>query len=312
MAGGIPAGGIPARGILRNAAGFFALAIYAAAQPSFRADTTLVLVPVTVTDPSNRYVLGLTKESFHVFEDGVEQTISQFSSEDAPLSIGLIVDVSGSMGMKIHLSTNAVDQFLKTMNSADEAFLVEFSDQADVVLPFTHQMNQIEQKMGVLTAGGLTAMLDAIHISIDEMKKASNPRKALLIISDGGDNHSHYDSNQIEELVRQADTQIFALGVFEPPGHFGLSIAEIDGPRLLSELADQTGGRALAATSDRELPTIASRIGVELRNQYVLAYSPKNQARDGKYRHLEVKLDQPAALPPLKTRWRLGYYAPNE
>jgi Ca-activated chloride channel homolog len=300
--------------ILRYTAAVSALSIgaFSQSQPSFRADTTLVLVPVTVTDPSNRYVLGLTKSSFHIFEDGVEQTIASFSNEEAPLSIGLIVDVSGSMGLKLGLSSGAVSQFLKTMNSGDEAFLVEFSDQADVILPFTHQMDSIEQKMRVLSSGGLTAMLDAIHISVDEMKKASNPRKALLIISDGGDNHSHYNSAQIEDLVRQADTQIFAMGVFDAVGPFGLSLAELDGPRLLSELAEQTGGRALAATSDRELPTIAARIGVELRNQYVLAYTPTNHARDGKYRKLEVKLDQPAALPHLTARWRLGYSAPNE
>jgi Ca-activated chloride channel homolog len=280
--------------------------------PSFRADTTLVLVPVTVTDPSHRYVLGLNKSSFHLFEDGVEQTITSLSNEDVPLSIGLIVDVSGSMGAKLRLSSGAAGQFLKTMNSSDEAFLVEFSDQADVVLPFTHEMSRIEQKIGVLSSGGLTAMLDAIHISLDEMKKAKNPRKALLIISDGGDNHSRYTSAQIEELVRQADTQVFAMGVFEPLGPFGLSVAELDGPRLLSQLAEQTGGRALAAVSDKELPSIASRIGVELRNQYVLAYTPSNHARDGKYRKVEVKLDQPAALPPLTLRSRAGYYAPND
>jgi Ca-activated chloride channel homolog len=132
---------------VRYAAGVCVFCAWASAQsePSFRADTTLVLVPVTVTDPSHRYVLGLPKSSFHLFEDGVEQTITSLSSEDAPLSIGLIVDVSGSMGAKLRLSSGAAGQFLKTMNSSDEAFLVEFSDQADIVLPFTHEMNRIEQ-----------------------------------------------------------------------------------------------------------------------------------------------------------------------
>ncbi|HLI83954.1 MAG TPA: VWA domain-containing protein [Bryobacteraceae bacterium] len=280
--------------------------------PLFRADTTLVLVPVTVTDSANRYVLGLPKESFHLYEDGVEQKVSSFSTEDAPLSVGLIVDVSGSMGLKLRLSSTAVNDFLKTMNSADEAFLTEFSDQAEIVQPFTHDMGLIGKRMETLSSGGLTAMLDAIHISLDEMKKAGNPRKALIVISDGGDNHSRYNSGQIEQLVREADTQIFAMGVFEAAGPFGLTIAELDGPRLLSELADQTGGRALAATSDRELPAIASRIGVELRNQYVLAYRPTNDQHDGKYRKLEVKIDRPAGLPMLKARWRAGYYAPSE
>jgi Ca-activated chloride channel homolog len=298
--------------ILCAAMGAFAAGTFSQTEPSFRADTTLVLVPVTVTDPANRYVLGIPKESFHLFEDGVEQKVTHFSTEDAPLSVGLIVDVSGSMGLKLRLSSNAVNEFLRTMNSSDEAFLAEFSDQAEIVQPFTHDMSLINKKMETLTSGGLTAMLDAIHISIDEMKKAGNPRKAMIVISDGGDNHSRYNSGQIEELVRQADTQIFTMGVFEPEGPFGLTIAELDGPKLLSELADQTGGRALAATSDRELPAIASRIGVELRNQYVLAYSPTNHEHDGKYRKLEIKLDQPGALPPLKARWRLGYYAPSD
>ncbi|HEY7389912.1 MAG TPA: VWA domain-containing protein [Bryobacteraceae bacterium] len=298
--------------VLCAALGTFAACAFSQTEPAFRADTTLVLVPVTVTDPANRYVLGIPKESFHLYEDGVEQKVTHFSTEDAPLSVGLIVDVSGSMGLKLRLSSNAVNDFLKTMNSSDEAFLAEFSDQAEIVQPFTHDMSLIGKKMEALTSGGLTAMLDAIHISLDEMKKAGNPRKALIVISDGGDNHSRYNSGQIEQLVRQADTQIFAMGVFEPAGPFGLTIAELDGPRLLSELAEQTGGRALAATSDRELPAIASRIGVELRNQYVLAYSPTNHEHDGKYRKLEIKLDQPAALPALKARWRLGYYAPSD
>lgn len=301
-------------GMARSALVLCALSTCAVAQtaPSFRADTTLVLVPVTVTDPSNRYVLGLPKESFHLYEDGVEQKVTHFSTEDAPLSVGLIVDVSGSMGLKLRLSSSAVSEFLKTMGSSDEAFLTEFSDQAEIVQPFTHDTSRITKKMETLTSGGLTAMLDAIHISLTEMKNGANPRKALIVISDGGDNHSRYNSGQIEQLVRQADTQIFAMGLFEPVGPFGLTLAELDGPQLLSELAEQTGGRALAATSDRELPAIASRIGIELRNQYVLAYTSTNQARDGKYRKLEVKLDQPAALPALKARWRLGYYAPSE
>jgi Ca-activated chloride channel family protein len=174
-------------------------------------------------------------------------------------------------------------------------------------------MGSIERKVETLNTGGLTAMLDAIHLAFDEMKNAANPRKALLIISDGGDNHSVYTSSQIEQLVREAGVQIYAVGVFEPFAALGLlSQAERDGPKLLSELSEQTGGRALAAVTDSEVPAIAARIGVELRNQYLLAYTPANLARDGKYRKLEIKLEQPGTLPPLKARWRLGYYAPNE
>jgi Ca-activated chloride channel homolog len=295
----------------------------------FRADSTLVLVPVSVTDPSNRYVLGLEKEDLRLFEDGVEQKVTHFSNEDAPLSIGLLVDTSGSMGAKLDTSRRAVAEFLKTLNTADEAFLVEFSDQAQLAVPLTRDAGAIQSSMTNATSGGLTALLDAVNMGLQEMKHAKNPRKALLIISDGGDNNSRYTSTQISDLVREADVQVYAMGVFEPSLSFGFSgglssglsggsssgrlgTAELDGPRLLSAIADQTGGRALAATNLRELPGIAERIGIELRNQYVLAYSPQNPSRDGKYRKIEVKLQQPKALPALKARWRLGYYAPTE
>jgi Ca-activated chloride channel family protein len=287
---------------------------------AFRADSTLVLVPVSVTDPSNRYVLGLAKEDLRLFEDGVEQKVTHFSNEDAPLSIGLLVDTSGSMGAKLDTSRRAVAEFLKTLNAADEAFLVVFSDRAQLAVPLTNDAGAIGSAMTSATSGGLTALLDAVHVGLQEMKRAKNPRKALLVISDGGDNNSVYKSTEISDLVREADVQIYAMGVFEPTLSLGLGglsgpklgTAELDGPRLLSEIADQTGGRALAATNLRELPGIAERIGIELRNQYVLAYSPQNPSRDGKYRKIEVKLQQPKALPELKARWRLGYYAPSE
>jgi Ca-activated chloride channel family protein len=287
---------------------------------AFRADSTLVLVPVSVTDPNNRYVLGLEKGDLHLFEDGVEQKVTHFSNEDAPLSIGLLVDTSGSMGAKLETSRHAVEEFMKTLNAADEAFLVEFSDHADLSVPLTNNAKTIESAMNSAISGGLTALLDAVHVGLQEMKRSKNPRKALLVISDGGDNNSRYTSTQITDLVRDADVQVYAMGVFEPTLSFGLhglssghsGAAELDGPRLLSEIADQTGGRALAASNLRELPGIAERIGIELRNQYVLAYSPTNPNHDGKYRKIEVKLEQPKALPALKARWRLGYYAPGE
>jgi Ca-activated chloride channel family protein len=278
---------------------------------SFRADSTLVLVPVAVTDKSNRYVLGLEKENFQVLEDGAPQTITHFSSEDAPLSVGLIVDVSGSIGLKLNTSRQAVSDFLKNLNPADEAFLVECSDQADIAVHFTHDSAEIENKLKGVASGGLTALLDAVRLGLDEMKHAKNPRKALLVISDGGDNNSHYTSREVEDLVREADVQIYAMGVFEPLT-FGLTASEMSGPRVLSEISEQTGGRALAANGSQDLPGIAARIGLELRNQYVLAYSPSNKDRDGRYRKLQVKLSAPDALPDLKARWRLGYYAPNQ
>jgi Ca-activated chloride channel family protein len=275
-------------------------------------DTTLVVIPVTVTDPSNRFVLGLEKEDFTILEDNVEQKITHFSGEDAPLSIGLIVDTSGSMGLKMETSHRAVSEFLKTMNAQDEAFLIQFSDDAQVIQGFTGNMKQIESHMTTLQSGGLTALLDAVDLGVREMKKAKNPRKALVIVSDGGDNHSRYTATDIKDVVREADTQIFAFGVFDPVIFPQLTNEEVSGPRLLAQIADQTGGRAFGAAQFSQLPGIAEKIAIELRNQYVLAYAPTNKDRDGKYRRVEVKIQQPKALPALKARWRLGYYAPSE
>ena len=277
----------------------------------FSVDTTLVLIPATITDPLNRFVLGLDKKSFHLFEDGAEQTIAHFSGEDVPLSVGLVFDTSGSMADKLRTSGQAVLQFLKTMNADDEAFLIQFSDRAELAAGFTSRFSDIEDKLVSMRPGGLTAMLDAAGMALHEMKKARNPRKAILIISDGGDNNSRYSAHEIQSLVREADVQIYAMGVFEPVLALGMTPEEISGPRLLSELAEQTGGRAFSASKPMDLPSVATRIGIELRNQYVLAYVPKNQARDGKYRRVELKVSEPPGIPDLKLHWRLGYYAPS-
>ncbi len=275
-------------------------------------DTTLVVIPVTVTDPMNRFVLGLEKQDFSIFEDGVEQKITHFSGEDAPLSVGILFDTSGSMDLKTDTSHRAVSEFLKTMNSQDEAFLIQFSDKPQVVQEFTSSIKDIEDRMDSLKPGGLTALLDAVELGVREMKKAKNPRKALVVVSDGGDNNSRYTATDIKDVVKEADTQIYAMGVFEPNFFPSLSAEQVTGPRLLAQIADQTGGRAFGASEFSQLPGIADRIAIELRNQYVLAYSPMNKERDGKYRKVEVKMRQQKGLPALRARWRLGYYAPTE
>ena len=277
---------------------------------TFRAYADLVLIPVTVTDRANRFVLGLQKDDFHLFEDGVEQNLADFSGEDAPLSVGLLFDESGSMDYKLPTSRGAAQQLLSALNKEDEAFLVEFGDLAKVSVGFTGNMDQIQRALTNAQPGGLTAMLDAIDTGLLEMKKAKNSRKAIVMVSDGGDNHSHYTAAQIESLVREADVQIYAMGVFERVS-FALTPEEISGPRLLSEIADQTGGRAFAAALPGDLPSVANRIAVELRNQYVLGYYPKNKARDGKYRKVEVRVSEPPGIGSgLKVHWRLGYFAP--
>lgn len=280
---------------------------------TFRAHTDLVLIPVTVTDTLNRFVLGLQQQDFQLFEDDVEQGLTLFSDEDAPLSIGVLFDESGSMSDKLRTSRDAAAQLLNTLDKADEAFLVEFADLAKVSIGFTGQAQEIQTALKNAQAGGLTAMLDAIDTGLLEMKKARNSRKAIVIVSDGGDNRSHYTAAQIESLVREADVQIYAMGVFEPVFSFGVTPEEISGPRLLSEISAQTGGRAFAASLPGDMPGVANRIAVELRNQYVLGYYPKNRSRDGKYRKVRVQVSQPPGLgSPLKIHWRLGYFAPAQ
>jgi Ca-activated chloride channel family protein len=278
----------------------------------FTLDTTLVLIPVTVTDSMNRFVLGLHKGDFRLYEDGAEQTIANFSGEDAPLSVGVAFDTSGSMLDKLRTSRRAAIQFLRTMNAQDEAFLVEFGDQASLAAGFTSQFDEIQKKLETVETGGLTAMFDGAQLALREMQKAKNPRKAIVIISDGGDNNSRYTAHEIETLVREADVQIYAMGVFQPSIFRGLSKEEVNGPRLLSQLAEQTGGRAFTASDANDLPSIAARIAIELRNQYVLAYRSKNRNKDGKYRKVEVKITAPPGIASLKAHWRLGYYAPSQ
>jgi len=279
---------------------------------NIRVDSTLVLIPVTVTDPMNRFVTGLDKENFKVFEDKKEQEVQQFSSEDAPLSIGVVFDCSGSMGHKLDKSRQAVAQFFKTSNPEDEFFLVQFNDSADLIQSFTKNLEDIQNRLTFTQSKGRTALLDAIYLGLHEMKKAKNPRKALLVISDGGDNSSRYTEGEIKNLVKEADVQIYAIGIYEPIAARGRTPEEAQGQGLLTEIAEQTGGRQYPVDNINELPDIAAKIGVELRNQYVLGYSPQNQERDGKYRKVQVKLVQPRGLPQLRAFHKMGYYAPSQ
>ena len=240
-----------------------------------RIDKTMVLINVTVTDPLNRFVTGLEKEHFRLFEDKVEQEISQFSSEDAPISIGLVFDTSGSMGPKLQKSRQAAAEFFKTANPSDEFFLIQFNDRPELVVPFTTDTDKIQSTLTFTQSKGRTALLDSVYLAMHEMKKAKNPRKALLIISDGGDNSSRYTETEIKNAVREADVQIFAVGIFESSGNRGRTPEEASGPGLLNELAEQTGGREYAVENVAELPDIAAKIGIELRNEYILGYTPQ-------------------------------------
>jgi VWFA-related protein len=278
---------------------------------NLRVDTNLVLVPVTVCDPMNRPVTGLEKEHFKVFDDHVEQTVTHFAMDDEPVAVGLVFDISGSMGPKLRLSRMAAATFFKTANPEDEFFLVEFNDTPKMVVPLTQNVEEIQNQLTFAQSKGRTALLDAIFLALHEMKKSTKNKKALLIISDGGDNSSRYTESEVKNLVRESDTLIYAIGVFEPDNSRGRTPEEAAGPGLLNEVAEQTGGRHFPA-SPNELPDIAAKIGVELRNRYVLGFSPTDQQRDGRYHRVQVKVVPPRGLPPLHAYWRLGYYAPAE
>lgn len=279
---------------------------------NIRVDTQLVLIPVTVTDPLNRVVTGLDKEYFRLQEDNIDQDISHFASEDAAISAGIVFDTSGSMGNKLQKSRQAVAEFSRTANPEDEFFLVQFNSSPELTVPFTTDTAEIQNRITFTQSRGRTALLDAVYLALHEMKKARNPRKALLVISDGGDNSSRYTEGEVRNLVREADVQIYGIGIFESPGSRGRTAEELAGPSLLDDIAQQTGGRAYPVENLNDLPDIAHKIGIELRNQYVLGYSPSNQVRDGKYRRVKVTVVQPRGFPRLRAFWRLGYYAPSQ
>jgi Ca-activated chloride channel homolog len=281
-------------------------------RPDVRIDSTEVRIPVSVTLQSNgKVVTGLEVTNFELSEDKVKQQILSFTSEDAPVSVGVVFDSSGSMGSKLAKSRQAVSAFVRTANPEDEFFLVQFNDRPRLSVPFTAETEEILNRLQFVQSKGATALLDGVYMAMNEMKRAKNVRKAILIISDGGDNSSRYTESEVKNAVREADVQIYAIGIFEPYGGGG-TVEERMGPGLLGELTEQTGGRHFAIQNLGELPDVAEKIGLELRNEYVLGYRPKNEARDGKYRKVEVKLVKVDRLPKLRSRARGGYYAPAQ
>jgi Ca-activated chloride channel family protein len=274
-------------------------------------DVDLALVNVTVTDPYNRLVTGLDNDNFRVFEDNVEQELVTFSAEDVPISIGVIFDFSGSMANKISKAREAAIQFFKTANPQDEFFLVSFNERAELTSSFTNSIEDLQSRMMLTVPKGRTALLDAIYLGLSQMRGARNAKRALLILSDGGDNHSRYSENDIKRLVKEADTQLYAVGIFDPLGYRNRTPEELNGPSLLSEVTEMTGGRVFAVERLEELPDIATKIGMELRNQYVIGYRPSNKTHDARWRKVKVKLRAPKGLPPLSVYAKTGYYAPS-
>jgi Ca-activated chloride channel family protein len=275
-------------------------------------DVNMVVVNVTVTDPYDRIVTGLDQSNFQIYDDKVEQKIESFSTEDAPISVGMVFDTSGSMSDKIQKSKQAALQFFKTSNPQDEFMLINFSERPNLISGFTSRFENLQDRLLFVKSGGKTALLDAIYLALHEMRKATTSRKALLVISDGGDNHSRYTENDVRKAIKESDVQIYAVGILEPLLSRGRTPEEAQGPSLLSELAEISGGRMFSVEDADELPDIAEKISIELRNQYVIGYRPSNLVRDGRWRRIKVKLNPPRGLPPLQVYARTGYYAPTQ
>jgi Ca-activated chloride channel family protein len=282
------------------------------ARDGLHIDVDLALVNVTVADPYNRLVTGLEPDNFRIFENNVEQEIVNFSTEDVPISIGIILDHSGSMSNKLGKAKEAVVQFFKTANPEDEFFLVGFSERAELLSPFTNRVEDLQSSVFSASAKGSTALLDAIYLGLGQMRDAHYGKRALLIMSDGGDNHSRYTERDINRLVREANTEIYSVGIFDPIEYRSRTPEELHGPSLLDELTELTGGRAFSVENPNDLPDIVEKISMELRNQYILGYHPSHKEHDARWRKIKIKLRAPRGLPPLTAHAKTGYYAPNQ
>jgi Ca-activated chloride channel family protein len=274
-----------------------------------RVDVNLVLIPLTVTDPLNRLVTGLEKNEFFLYENNSAQEIKSFSAEDAPVSIGIIMDLSGSMTNKVVRARESIIEFLRTSNPQDEFFIIGFNDRPELIEDFTSSVDDIEARLQTVRAGRRTALLDAIYYGVNKMKQARYQRKAILIVSDGGDNRSRYTENEVRSLVRESDTELFSIGIFDA---YASTTEERNGPLLLHDLSEETGGQLFRVDDISDMTDIATKISAELRNQYVLGYKPSDAKRDGKWRKVKVKLVPPPGLPPLTVHARSGYYAPSQ
>ncbi len=279
-----------------------------------RVDVDLTLIPLTVTDPMNRLVTGLERNNFYIYEKGSVgseqlQQIKTFSTEDAPVSLGIILDLSGSMTSKFQRSKQSVKAFLKTANPQDEFFVVGFNDRPELIEDFTSNVDDVDARLSLTKPGKRTALLDAIYYGVNKMKDAKYPRKALLVVSDGGDNRSRYTENEVRTIVRESDVQMYALGIFD---EYAPTTEERLGPLLLNDLCEETGGRLFRVNDLSDMADVAAKISDELRDEYVLGYRSGDARRDGKWRKVKVRLEPPPGLPPLVVHARSGYYAPAQ
>jgi len=276
---------------------------------SIRVNTDMTLVPVTVTDAFGRNVRGLEKQNFRVFENAEQRSIVSFGREDAPISVGLIFDSSRSMRDKFNMARDAASQLLRQLTPDDEAFVVTVSTLAQLRQDFTSDTGEISDALVFTNPDGSTSLLDGVNLGLEHMKKAHTPRRALVVVSDGGENNSRYTLNELLARAVEADTLIYTICLFQDPQ----SREEIAGPGLLTDLAQKTGGITFFV-KDKEminLGQVMATIGVTLHNQYVLGYYPPENGPTGKYRKIRVQLLLPKGMPEMHIYARAGYYAPE-
>jgi VWFA-related protein len=273
--------------------------------PTLRVDTNLVQVPVTVTDRLGRPVVGLEKQNFRVFDDKVEQAITRFVMDDEPVAVGFVFDVSGSIGGMMRQYQLAAHEFFKHANEDDEFFLVVFESSPKLAVPLTQRANEIQYQIMMTRSRGMTALFDAVYLATNEIRKSKLNKKAIVLISDGGENHSRYSLGELKNALRETDALLYSIG--PSPGN---SSGDNNG-RLLKQLAELTGGR-LIEIGGADLADLSQKIIIDLRNRYVLYYSPQDKTRDGRYHHIQVQVVPPRGLGKLTPHWRTGYYASGQ
>ncbi len=276
-----------------------------------RVKTDLVSLTLTVTDLYGRYVSGLTKKAFSIVDNNEEQEITFFSDADAPVSVGVIFDVSGSMsGDKIAKARNALQRFINTSHPSDEYFLIAFNSRAQLLLDRTRDGDAVLRKLTLVEPRENTALYDAVYLGVERVTRGSHQKRALLIISDGQDNSSRYNFGEVRRLMKESDVVTYAVGIMG--GSDASSPLGMQGQAFLDELTSVTGGKSFYPNTDVEMDEIFERIALELRHQYSIGYTPKDFAPDGKWRKVKVKVKPPRGLPRLTVRSREGYYAtPN-
>lgn len=273
-----------------------------------RVRTDLVTLTLTVTDLFGRYVSGLGKTAFTVFDNNEEQEITFFSDSDAPVSVGVLFDVSGSMsGEKIQRARKALKQFINISHPSDEYFLIGFNSRAQLLLDRTRDGDAVLQKLTLVEPSKNTALYDAVYLGLERVTRGVHQKKAILIISDGQDNASRYNFGEVRRLMKESDVVTYAVGIVGS-GEFGTSEG-IRGQAFLDELTSVTGGKSFYPTTGDEMDEIFERIALELRNQYSIGYTPKDFQPDGKWRKVKVKIKPPRGMPRLTVRSRDGYYA---